>query len=587
VPGENGIRRSKDLRAEIGKFPNSTNERKKMSKKTIKQRIALIAVSALTAGVLSVASAPVASANGALSNTNNSVGVLAGTSIVSGTTTTHTATMLTTGTLNLTYGGASSVVVSAGGRIASASTTANIAASQQAAYNVTSVGIVVTGAVGSTFTVSGYSQTTAATVAAAAPTSVMTVTIASSSVAGVPAVSESTFRWATGITNVPTASESVDNATDDYASNNLFLYIDLEDAYGADVTNASGALVVTASAGATVGNPAASSAAAGTTNVGILATDPSRVWAVVKSATAGAPWNGTVTVAYNGVTLATLAGTITGAPSKITLTPYKAGKSGSNAAGFLYKVTDSAGNGLAFTSSNLNYESSSNSAVVSTASGGATDAAYGGAYGDYVGSGNFTCGQSGTSDVVMSLVISGTGTVVKSAPATLRCAGAAFTYTASLDKASYVQGEIATMTVTFRDSAGNLANSYDAVDAVTGSGASGVSNASISAPMLALVGSVNSTAATTNVTAKPGLAGTRTYTFTVGTASGLTAGSYNAVVDFPTVTALSSTKAATVAYKVTTGGSAVTNEDVLKSIVSLIASINKQIQALQKLILRR
>jgi hypothetical protein len=31
----------------------------------------------------------------------------------------------------------------------------------------------------------------------------------------------------------------------------------------------------------------------------------------------------------------------------------------------------------------------------------------------------------------------------------------------------------------------------------------------------------------------------------------------------------------------------VTNADVLKSIVSLIASINKQIQALQKLILKR
>ena len=57
-----GIRRSKDLRAEIGKFPNSTNERKQMSTKTMKQRIALVAVSALTAGVLSVVSTPVANA---------------------------------------------------------------------------------------------------------------------------------------------------------------------------------------------------------------------------------------------------------------------------------------------------------------------------------------------------------------------------------------------------------------------------------------------------------------------------------------------------------------------------------------------
>jgi hypothetical protein len=53
-----GIRGSKDLRAEIGKFPDSTNERKKMSTKTIKQRIALVAASALTAGFLSVVSPP-------------------------------------------------------------------------------------------------------------------------------------------------------------------------------------------------------------------------------------------------------------------------------------------------------------------------------------------------------------------------------------------------------------------------------------------------------------------------------------------------------------------------------------------------
>ena len=578
-----GIRRSKDLRAGIGKFPNSTNERKQMSTKTMKQRIALVAVSALTAGVLSaVATAPVANANGLVTNTVSSVGLLAGggNTLTSGTTTTHTATMLSSGILNLTYGGASTIVVSAGARITSASTTASIAANQLSAANVTAVGIVATGAVGTTFTVSGYSETTLASITT--PDSVMTVTIAASSVAGVPAVSESTFRWASSNSNTPTAAESVD-----YISNALYVYIDLEDAYGAAVTSATGALVLTASAGATVGTPAASSAAAGTTNVAVLSTDPSTVWAVVKSATAGVPWTGTVTVAYNGVTLATLSGSITGAPSKLSLTPYKAGKTGSNAAGFLYKVTDSAGNGLAFTSANLSFESSSNPSAVTTASGGATDAAYGGDYGDYVGSGNFTCGQSGASDVVMSLVITGTGTVVKSAPASLRCAGAAYTYTASLDKASYVQGEIATMTVTFKDSAGNLANSYDAVDAVTGSGSSGVSNASISAPMLALVGSVNSTAATTNVTAKPGLSGTRTYTFTVGTASGLTTGSYNAVVDFPTVTAASATKAATVAYKVTTGDTGVTNADVLKSIVALIASINKQIQALQKLILKR
>jgi hypothetical protein len=45
--------------------------------------------------------------------------------------------------------------------------------------------------------------------------------------------------------------------------------------------------------------------------------------------------------------------------------------------------------------------------------------------------------------------------------------------------------------------------------------------------------------------------------------------------------------AVTVPYKIAGTTATVTNADVLKSIVSLIASINKQIQALQKLILRR
>jgi hypothetical protein len=60
-----------------------------------------------------------------------------------------------------------------------------------------------------------------------------------------------------------------------------------------------------------------------------------------------------------------------------------------------------------------------------------------------------------------------------------------------------------------------------------------------------------------------------------------TAGSFNAV----STLAGSVTKSATAAYTVS-GGDA-SNAEVLKSIVALIASINKQIQALQKLILKR
>jgi len=63
-----------------------------------------------------------------------------------------------------------------------------------------------------------------------------------------------------------------------------------------------------------------------------------------------------------------------------------------------------------------------------------------------------------------------------------------------------------------------------------------------------------------------------------------TAGNYVASVY---LVAATQTAAVTQKVAITTQGNAVSNADVLKSIVSLIASINKQIQALQKLILKR
>jgi hypothetical protein len=78
--------------------------------------------------------------------------------------------------------------------------------------------------------------------------------------------------------------------------------------------------------------------------------------------------------------------------------------------------------------------------------------------------------------------------------------------------------------------------------------------------------------------------GSRVYTFTVGKDTGITAGTYTSIVEYASLVA--GTKQ-TPTYKVGTGTSEVTNAEVLKSIVALIASINKQIQALQKLLLKR
>ena len=75
-------------------------------------------------------------------------------------------------------------------------------------------------------------------------------------------------------------------------------------------------------------------------------------------------------------------------------------------------------------------------------------------------------------------------------------------------------------------------------------------------------------------------AGIKTYKFTVGN----TEGSYNMIVGAPTINALLLGGAnQTVSYKVVAPATgAVSNAEVLAAIVKLIASINKQIRALQK-----
>jgi hypothetical protein len=143
--------------------------------------------------------------------------------------------------------------------------------------------------------------------------------------------------------------------------------------------------------------------------------------------------------------------------------------------------------------------------------------------------------------------------------------------TASFDKASYAPGTIATLTLSFKDAKGNLANAYETLETITISGA----------PSTAAVTPLNPVSSTAS-----GITGAVTLQFVVGT----TTGDFVAVIVPSDKLKLNSgaTQAnLSVAYKVASTGTTVTNEQVLASIVSLIASINKQIVALQKLILQR
>ena len=284
-------------------------------------------------------------------------------------------------------------------------------------------------------------------------------------------------------------------------------------------------------------------------------------------------------ITVNGALATSKTFTFQGPVAAITVTGLGIAQSGDVRTGLGYVVaTDSAGNQIGNVAVSGIILDSSKSGIVSAVSvagnttriadlnGGTVPATVPQTVG-------WTCGSTvGTAPVVWR-ASNGVGGFITSPTYNVTCAGNPVTYTASLDKASYVPGDIATLTITGRGSKGELAN--DAF--VIGSGSAG-QVISLSGSQMTQVGAVGTDTLTNGV---------KTYKFVVGT----TEGSYNMVVDIPLILtaankATYAAAAQTVAYKVA-GSGAVSNADVLKSIVSLIASINKQIQALQKLILRR
>jgi hypothetical protein len=615
VPGEIGIRGSKDLRAGLRKYLRPTNERKQMSTKTLRKRIALVAVSALTAGVVSVVAVP--SANAAtftstkIAGTNiypntaagaaasladgaggqSSQGLIATNGASSPNALAQTATMFANGTLAVSTtitsvtgatakpaqritvsGGVLATVLNSGTNggavtLNATQTSAVTAVTAATAGDGNHLGALIRPNAGvTTFTVTGFNDATAGNEASWA----ITVTIAAASVAGVPSVADSTVTFS--------GTDGLDSAVDVAGANAanprtpLFLNVQLNDAYGTNISATTGALVATATAGAIVGF------SAGTGAVGAISATTHSATAVstaspedlnirVQEATAGSGWNGTVTVTYNGVVIATKSGSIKGDVAKLTITVDKIGKNDGNATAdaLRYQATDAAGNIVVVTAATVTLNTSSAPGIISAAVGTNDNSS------TAAGKGTITCvaTAAGKSSITMQVVTAG-GVVVKSAPVEFSCAGQGVAYRASWDKASYAQGDIATLTVQFLDSRGNAANSSDAVGATT--------NQVITATQMERVTPYATTAV-------PDAKGQNVYTYTVGTSSGVVAGSYNAIVSYPTVNALAGENQ-TAKYTVT-AGSAVSNADVLKSIVALIASINKQIQALQKLILRR
>jgi hypothetical protein len=413
----------------------------------------------------------------------------------------------------------------------------------------------------------------------------ITVTVVAASAGGSYSAVYSTC--ATSAVTVAGPASNVDSSATVANAGSWYVGFKLKDAYNNNLD--SGNIVATATSGALIAyNDAGSTATAGTASTVVKFDAGSTDSIRVDQPTAGAPLTTTVTITYNGTTVCTKTVSIRGTVSKIVVSDIATQDLGSGTAlgnsswladdtgrsgMFRVLATDSAGNIVATTGiGTFASDSASLAGQTIVTAFSVTDASTSNSSTAPArfSIGNYTCGAVAgeLSKAVLTFTVSATGTVIKSDPFRLRCADDSYTYTASWDKASYVQGELATLTVKFLDSKGNPANNVGSTGTWTGV-----------QPMLTVVSATGAAPTLDNN-------GTKTYTFGVGTATGITAGSYVSIIDFTSLTAVAATKQ-TPSYKISTGGDTTTNADVLKSIVALIASINKQIQALQKLILKR
>ena len=282
-----------------------------------------------------------------------------------------------------------------------------------------------------------------------------------------------------------------------------------------------------------------------------------------------------VTVSHNGTVIGTKSFTFRGQVDKITLSAPVNGLRNNSTAGtntFTAVFTDKNGTALPTATTAVpsgGFGTSASSAYTLSLTTDATTSLPAGTV-------TFTCPDTSSKGNAVATYVNISGTVVTSNALPVSCSKVAWKYTASYDKAVYTPGEIATLTVSFTDVDGN-----SAADSLT-SASDNATNivAVISESQMTKVGAAHSAddLRTEN--------GKLTYKYIVGQ----NVGTYSNSINFPQVNTnntLGTTGAVTAGFTIKSATTTVTNEEVLKSIVSLIASINKQIQALQKLILKR
>jgi hypothetical protein len=363
------------------------------------------------------------------------------------------------------------------------------------------------------------------------------------------------------------ADTGADRKTSFSNASTAYVAVNVEDVYGADITT--GYLTVTATNGALVNGIAGGATAAVTHSYGNTFT--------VSQPTAGVALSTAVTVSYNGTVLATKNITIKGDATVLTGVMAYSGLSGQAAGSTAltalqgvvsYSIKDAAGNGVTNSSSlyTVSLYSTDNPGLVNQTANGR----YNLASDTPTKSGLLTYNcigatKSGTAKIVLAYV-NAAGVRVKSDPVTVTCSGGTASYKMALDKAAYKAGDIATLTISALD-----ANGAAVADNTTlGNGDA----SSVAVPGMTAVSAPVSTDVSSG--------GAWSYTYTVNSAiSGGFAGATTIVGAEVQVTP------ATTQYTISDGATGVSNADVLKAIVSLIASINKQIAALQKALLKK
>ena len=543
-----------------------------MSIKTLRKRIALVAVSALGVGLLSVA--PANAGAGEL-DVVEATGYCAALTSAGGAATLGTVTAPSD---------VASIVLAVGGTITVSQDTAVNSTFRLSGTNglVTATGTIAKDANDSlsqtttadgdtvTFTFNATGSNRITLTADSAPTTTtaaISVTVVQSCATGTWSINNSFIEnQVSGAVTV--ADDNVDDTPFWTNGQTAIIGMRIRNAYAGNVRV--GTWVVSATNGALVGITSGGNTTApscGSTSTASVVGTGADIKVGICQGTDYAAQLSTVTVSYGSTTILTKTVLITGDVARIDVNTVETGKTGTvNFRTFKASAYDAAGNRVAV---NPSADASTLDQNVTAADIGTTSVSA-----DIQDTNTFTCGTGakGSTNVVFQ-VTAASGATVKSAPVKLTCASTTRTYTAALDKAVYAPGDIATLTITAKDS--NGAAPFDSHKTASTGAADDTFNYVNGSNVTPSISGSQMTPVAALAAADEFAGGVKKYTFIVGS----TEGSYQMAVN---LTGITTDTAKTVAYQVKSPTTTVTNAEVLASIVKLIASINKQIRALQK-----